>query len=555
MPTNALTDLNHQLDGWLRRYRLQRAVRWSLRGAALALGVALVITLIAVLRGLLLQGEFITLAIGLMVIGTISAAAAGYLWRPDRLVAARWFDRHFGLRERVSTALELAHALSAEQGRAGRADRSSGDLAQRQLQDAAAMAQRVNARQQLPLKIKRIDAVLTVGLLVAVMLVAWRGESFFQLAAQTRAVQQTIAAEAAKVEALRQQIATDPNLTEAQRQEMLQALQETQQQLKDAQSLEQATAVLTRGEKKFESLTNAQAEAQTEGLRQAGQRLAQDEGSPLQGFGQNLAEGDFLAAAENLRSLDLSQMSASEAAALADQLEQAAEALQSSNPALAQQLRAAAAAARNGDAQKAQQALDQAAQAMTQAAQQTARSNVARQAAAQLGQGRQRMIAAGRSAQSQAAQGDQAGQGDPTQPGSNQSGSSTQGNPNGGAGSGSGKGTGNSGDAQGPEAGGKPIDQNNGPGDGGETPYEPIYAPQLLGGGEGDTVTLPGSGDNGGDVTGQSGVNPGSDTPSQVPYSQVFAQYANAYRQAIDNGQVPPQLKDLIRQYFSSLEP
>ena len=122
------------------------------------------------------------------------------------------------------------------------------------------------------------------------------------------------------------------------------------------------------------------------------------------------------------------------------------------------------------------------------------------------------------------------------------------------SGSGSGKGTANS-DTKGSEAGGKPIDQNNGPGDGGEAPYEPIYAPQRLGGSEGDTVTLPGSGDPTGEVTGQSGTTPGSDTPSQVPYSQVFAQYANAYRQAIDSGQVPPHMRDLIRQYFSSLEP
>jgi hypothetical protein len=550
MSANALTELNHQLDGWLRRYRLQRAVRWSLRGTALALGMALVITLIAVLRGLLLQVEFIALAIGLMVIGAISAAAAGYLWRLDRLTAARWFDRHFGLRERVSTALELAQS-----------DRASNDIEQRQLQDAVATAQGVNVHQQLPLQIKRIDAVFTSVLLIAVLIVTWRGESFFQLAAQTRAVQQTIAEEAAKVEALQQQIATDPNLTEAQRQEMLQVLQETQQQLKEAQSLEQATAMLTRGEKKFESLTSAEAEAQTEGLRQAGQRLAQNEGSPLQSFGQNLADGDFLAAAEDLRNLDVSQLSPTEAAALADQLEQAAESLQSSNPELARQLRDAADAARNGDAQKAQQALDQAAQSMTQTAQQTARSNVARKVTAQLGQGRQRTIAAGRSAQSQTAQGNQSdaenqsGQGNQTQPGSGQSGSSTQDNPNGGAGSGAGKGTGDSGDAQGSEAGGKPIDQNNGPGDGGEAPYEPIYAPQRLGGSGGDSVTLPGSGDPSGDVTGQSGINPGTDTPSQVPYSQVFAQYANAYRQAIDSGQVPPQMKDLIRQYFSSLEP
>jgi hypothetical protein len=546
----AAEQLNRQLDRWLRRYRVQRAVRWSLRGAALALGLVLAITLLAMLRGLLLQSEFLLIAIGLMLLGTISAVAAGLLWPLDRLTAARWFDRRFELRERVSTALELTQS-----------DRSSSEIEQRQLQDAVASAQRVNAHRQLPLTIKRVDATLTAGLLIAVMLVAWRGESFFQLAAQTRAVQQTIAEEAAKVEALRQQIATDPSLTEAQRQEMLKTLQEAQRQLKDAQSLEQATSVLTRGEKKFESLTNAQAEAQAEGLRQAGRRLAQNEGSPLQAFGQNLADGDFLAAAENLRNLDVSQLSPTDTAALADQLDQAAEALQASNPELAQQLRDAAAAARNGDVQKAQQALDQAAQSMTQTAQQTARSNVARKITAQLGQGRQRMIAAGRSAQGQTAQGNQSGtgnqsgQGSPVRQGSGQSGSSPQGNSNGGAGSGSGKGTGDSSDAKGPEASGKPIDQNNGPGDGGEAPYEPIYTPQRLGGNAGDTVTLPGSGDNSGDVTGQSGVNPGKDTPSQVPYSQVFAQYSNAYRQAIDSGQVPPQMKELIRQYFSSLEP
>src|SRR5512143_2568791 len=109
-----INQLKHHLDRWVRRYRVQRAVRWSLRGAALALAVALAITLIAVLRGLLLQTEFLMIAIGLMSIGLIGTAAAGFVWPLDRLVAARRFDRQFGLHERISTALELAHALSAE---------------------------------------------------------------------------------------------------------------------------------------------------------------------------------------------------------------------------------------------------------------------------------------------------------------------------------------------------------------------------------------------------------------------------------------------------------
>jgi hypothetical protein len=410
------------------------------------------------------------------------------------------------------------------------------------------------------LRIKRIDALFTGGLLIAVLIVAWRGESFFQLATQTRAVQSAIAEEAAKVEELRKEIEADRALTEEQRREMLEALKETQERLKDAQSLEQATAVLTQSGKKFESLTSGEAEAQAEALRQAGRKLSQAEGSALQAFGQNLADGDFLAAAEDLRNVDVSQLSTEERAQLADQLENMAESVQASNPALAQQLREAAAAARSGDAQQAQQALDQAAQAMSQTAQQVARSNVARKVSAQMGQGRQRMIAAGKSAQGQSAQGDQSGAGDRSgqgnQPGqgSSQNGSSTQ-QGSAGSGSGSGRGSGDSGNAPGPEAGSKPIDQNNGPGDGGETTYEPIYAPQRLGGSGEDTVTLPGSGDPNGEVMGQSGVTPGTNNPSQVPYTQVFAEYADAYRQAIDSGPVPPSLRDVIKQYFSSLEP
>ncbi len=555
MTEASLTELNRHLDHWMRRYRAQRAVRWSLRGAALALAIGLAITLIAVLRGLLLQTEFLMIAIGLMLIGLIGTAAAGFVWPLDRLVAARRFDRQFGLRERISTALEFSGA-----------DRSAGDIGQLQLQDALTSAQQVDVRRQLPLRIKRVDAVFTAVLLIAVAIVAWRGESFFQLAAQTRAVQQTIAQEAAKVEELRKQIEADRTLTEEQRRAMLEALKETQQQLKEAQSPEQATAVLTRGEKQFESLTSSQAEAQAEALRQAGRKLSQAEGSALQAFGQNLAQGDFLAAAENLRNVDVSQLSSTEKAQLADQLENLAEGVQADNPELAQQLREAAEAARHGDTQAAQQALNQAAQAMSQTAQQVARSNVARKVTAQLGQGRQRMIAAGQSAQGQTAQGNasgtgaqsgqgsQSGQGNQAGQGAGQNGSSSQ-NGSAGSGAGSGRGTSNSNGANGPEAGSKPIDQNNGPGDGGETTYEPIYAPQRLGGSGKDTVTLPSSGDPNGEVMSQSGVTPGTNNASQVPYTQVFSEYANAYRQAIDSGQVPPQLRDLIRQYFSSLEP
>ena len=95
----------------------------------------------------------------------------------------------------------------------------------------------------------------------------------------------------------------------------------------------------------------------------------------------------------------------------------------------------------------------------------------------------------------------------------------------------------------------------DGPGDGGETTYEQIYAPTRLGGEDGSQVTLPESGQPGDQVTGEGATQPGQPGVSTVPYVEVYASYAEAYRRAIDSGQVPISFRNLVRDYFSSLEP
>ncbi|MDO9300213.1 MAG: hypothetical protein Q7T89_02475, partial [Anaerolineales bacterium] len=98
-----------------------------------------------------------------------------------------------------------------------------------------------------------------------------------------------------------------------------------------------------------------------------------------------------------------------------------------------------------------------------------------------------------------------------------------------------------------------PIPQNNGAGDGGESAYEQIYAPSLLGGAGGDTLGVPTSGEDG-EVIGASPTT-AEDGESLVPYTEVYSQYNQFNRQAIENGEVPAQFMDLIRNYFSSLQP
>jgi hypothetical protein len=39
-----------------------------------------------------------------------------------------------------------------------------------------------------------------------------------------------------------------------------------------------------------------------------------------------------------------------------------------------------------------------------------------------------------------------------------------------------------------------------------------------------------------------------------VPYSQVIAQYSQMAHDAINNSNIPPDLKNLIQDYFNSLE-
>jgi hypothetical protein len=123
------------------------------------------------------------------------------------------------------------------------------------------------------------------------------------------------------------------------------------------------------------------------------------------------------------------------------------------------------------------------------------------------------------------------------------------------AGAGSGKGTGQSPQSNGGEAGSKPIPQSNGAGDGGETSYEQIYAPTLLGGQGGPQVGLPDTPGENGEVIGQGPITPGQAGQSLVPYSQVFAQYEQVNRKAIENGQIPFEFTQIIRSYFDSLKP
>jgi hypothetical protein len=515
--------------------RYQRALAWSSRGLIFGLALSLGLGLLGAYQSRLLQGEFLLLVISVSLFVPLIAGLTAFLWPIQPLQAARYFDILFHLKERLSTAFELGqHPQPAPE-----------EIIDRQLQDTLSASTKVNLRRDLPLRYNLREGALALLFVVLLGAVWFRGESWFKAAQQARDVQQAVAEQAAQIEEIIKQVETNEALSEAQKEAITSPLKEAQESLQDNPSLENSVSVLTSTGEKLQALSDPQSQQMSEALKETGDQLAGQEGSPLESVGQDLAQGKNASAASKLANIDVGELSPAEQAQLADQLEAMADSLQSSNPQLADQLQQAADALRSGDTASAQQALDNAARSLAQAGQQIASSETASEAAGQLQEGAGEVLAAGGGQQ----QANQSGQGNPSQ-GSNQSGQT-----NGSGASGSGKGSSEGSEQTGDEAGSSPIPQDNGPGDGGETSYEQIYAPSLLGGEDGPQVNLPPTGEDEGEVIGQGPTTPGDPGTSLVPYSEVYSQYEEINNQAIENNEVPQQFTEIIRNYFDSLKP
>lgn len=550
-----LEELTRIISRWTRWYRVHQAVRWLVPGFLFGTAMALGLMIVLVLGGRVVEREFWWLTSGMVLAGTLGASLWGALQPLPPRKAAQRFDLLFGLRERTSTALELA----------AEADSTSPTFLLPQLRDALTHARRIQPRKALPLTFAWREFALGLILFGGSVLLWNYGTPYFQQAQQTRAIQQAIELEQQAIEDLIETIETNPDLTEEQQNALTEALETATEQLEQTNDLEESITILQETGKQLEALANAeQAQELSQSLQEAGTQLQQNDGSALENFGNDLANGDIISAANELQNLDLNSLTEAEQADLADQLEQAAETLAEGNPELSEQLAQAAEALQNGNAEAAQQALNQASQTLNQTGQQIAQAQAAQQAQTQLAEGQENLAQAGQNpgqqiAQGQNAQQGQNGQGQGQQGGEN--GGEGQNGQNGGTqsegqgqGSGAGQGSGTS-EGNGSQTGNTPIDGNNNPDGTGETTYEPIYAPQLLGGEGGDDVQLDGSGNPGETVLGQGNAAPGEGGTSSVPYVDVFPEYESAAREAIESGRVPPHLRDLVRKYFTNLEP
>lgn len=590
--------LERAVRSWDRRWRMRETLLWLPRSLIPGLLAGILIAIISRLRPWLLPTQILSLTAAAIALGLI--ALLGIVWLRPRpvLQAARRFDLLFGLDERVSTALEL---LS---GRI-RADDAIGGM---QIDDARRRAQAVRPAAALPLRLPGRDWLLVLALLGAFGLLVWLPNPQADVLAGQSAERAAIEDAAETLRDAAEQVATDPILQTAEREALLQALDTSIKTLEQPNiSPEEAFAALSDAQsalRRQADLFNQQLNTRAAAMNRAAEALGELSPETRQAIEEARDAAEAMQQLMNDLAQSMNGMSAAQQQQLAQAMQQAAGAMQNANPQAARQMQQAAQAMQNGQAADAQSAmqqandalqegrqeqqaqqqaserLDQAAQQAQQAAQDVAQAGQQGRQSQQAQQGQQGQSQQDQSGQQgQAAQDGQSGQqaGEQGQPGESGAQSSQQGGQaegqqsvgqqgsgegdsqsEAGQSEGGGQGAGDAPGGQGQESGGSRsqgmVSQGNNPDGEGQSQFAPVFAPRRIGGeAGGEQMSLESDGGDAPVVEGEFAQNPAGE--SVVPYNEVYADYANAANRALESDYIPLGLRDVVRDYFTSLEP
>lgn len=606
IPTETRNQLENLLNKWGARWRLQRVVLWLPRIVMLTLAIGMVVSAVVAIFNLLPATNMLLLVgIAMGASLTLVTGAIG-LRRKDGHTAARQFDNLFDLQERLATALELLD---------GRIQ-TAPELAQRQLDDTYEIAKQVDARKQLPLKVKWAEwfGVFVMLILFIVVLGFATYATLAREGAVSAQTQTAISAAADTARDITEDLATDTGLTDEERSALLESSETSLDELQNPDAnAEDSFVAMSDLEADLREQANAiqeSVEASDESLQSALDAL-NGEGQPIQNPGEQLAQ--------NLAELSesLNNMSAEEQAALAERLQQAAEEASTQNEELSDSLAQAAQSIQQNQIQAAQDAMSQASQqaqsnaeanqsrsetanSLEQSAQQAqqaardiaetdANENSGNQQQGEEGQqtddeGQQQSDSDGQQqSESEGQQAAQEGQqpnseGEGQNPNASQTGedgspvqsedegsasaqsSSAEGeqpssadNEQSGQGGGSGDGTSEQQSQQMSGTGDSPESEGTS-NDGGEVDFESVFAPGIDNIQASDTnVELETDDNDAPSIEGEFQANP--DGESTVPYNQIFSTYADSANSALENGYVPLGVRDVVRDYFTSIEP
>jgi hypothetical protein len=574
-----LAQLHATLKEAQARFRLREAVQLVPIAVALSVGATILLAIAWRLRDEL---SLLTLfGVGLLLIAAAVLTIFLYAWfRPrDPMHTARLSDHLLSLDERLATALEASTRLPEHPTPAQLKLRSA------QLDDALARAKSISMRRDLPIKLagRRLAPAGLLIVLLAVIVVAPN-----PLSTIDRAVQGQIAQEQKKIQRIEEAVKASPRLAQDPAlQELLKELSDLSRDLSAGEmKREKALARLSDAENNLQKILDSQARSQRAALDELAKQLAGSGSAVATQIGEALQSGDAQKAADALKKAgaDAAKMSPEERRALADALKQARDTLAALDPEMARRLSNAAEALSGSDPRAAQKALEALGQHVAETAQKLATQQQISQALSQLQQSKQNIA--------------QAGQGQPTSQPSNGTAiangtvingtaiangtavalgqltpiaglstalvgtpitlrSPVTGTPGVGGtpvaipGQGQGQPGGQQGNVPGQgNTGGQGGSQNWGTGH-----QEPVYAPPSSLSVTLTPVVIQGQPNPGGEQ-GTAPINGGTTTgEAQVPYEQVYARYLEQAGTALGSDYIPQGYKDLVRDYFSELEP
>jgi len=571
-----------------RRLRLRAACLGAAYGLAAGLALGLVLGLLARVRPLFFTAQTLEWSLGALALGVVLGAVVGAARPLARSTVAARADADLGLRERIVTALELASGAAHS------------TLAEAQLRETAALVTgRRNATSPWPQFRREQIFALGIGALALVALLVLPNAQEEALRRQ-QANAQLIEQAAQQVAQVQNGVAARGDLDPATKQAIEQQLAQLQRELADG-TTDPAGAVarIAETEAQLRPLQDPNATQRAAAIPQ----LAQEFGTfgATAPVGERLAAGDYAGASAALKGVaaSLPTLDPASQAAIAQKLREAAASQAATNPQLASQLQDAADKLASGDVAGAQAALSNAADQIAQTGQAVATQGAVSGVLGDIN-AIKRDVANGippttANATPQTAQGTPgtgggtpfASSGSPvaingtpiTISGSpvtinssgtpvNANGTPVQFSPNGtpvivqgspppnaapvvGQGQ---PGQGQQGNGQGQGQQGQSPGGSTGSGPGGTQPYEPVYAPTVPNSTPGQPQTIPGTGGGDSPPIGTT-QGAGANTPSGVPYDQVYQQYRDQALQGIDDPNIPPELREYIRQYFSTIDP
>jgi hypothetical protein len=526
---------------WSRHVRLWKVIRWGLLGFSAGLVVGIGFGLFFMALGRVAETQYAAIVCTGALLGALTTLLAALLWPWSNIEQAQYFDRHYHLQERMSTAVEISEGSI----------QPPSILAERQLDDTIRVCSTVSPRQQMPYQLPVKNIGFACLLILFGALPFFLGNDYFNVARKREEIRESIKREAAQVESIYDQVLSDEALEPNSHEAILSPLEETLTELQEATTFEQAIASLEKAEADIRELSDGQVKEWAQRLSRAAEGLHRQGNGPLKPFAEHLSQGNYSEAAKALESMDLSTVDESTREKLIQQLSDLAEGLREVDPELAKRMTLIAEALSRSEVGVAQQELGKAAQALGESARELTDSNLAGEVTEELRQARMRLL---EHAQELGSEGSFA-----ALEGGSQSvcseGSTQNANANQVSGGGAGSGSEEHVDTAGSETGNQPIATGNNPEETGERTYVPLGTSNRLEGEQGPTVVLPGGSDSEDVILGLIAAPITLGDGVRVSYEEVFIQYERYASQAITHLQPPPHLEAVVWRYFTSIAP